>query len=53
MEMSIKEVLQELSKRPKQYFDYQPDTIPRMRPDEVQNFQELDYKFNLFNEREN
>ena len=53
MDTSIKEVLQELSKRPKQYFDYQPDTIPRMRPDEVQNFQELDYKSNQFNQREN
>jgi len=44
MEMSIKEVLQAASKLPKKWFDYQPNTIPGVKPDEVQNFQELDYK---------
>ena len=53
MEMSIKEVLQAASKLPKRYFEYQPDTIPGVKPYEVQNFQELDYKSNLSNEREN
>jgi len=53
MDTSIKEALQAASKLPPQYFDRQPDTIPGVKLYEVQNFQELDYKSNQFNQREN
>jgi len=53
MDTSIKEALQAASKLPPQYFNHQPYTDPGELPYEVQNFQELDYKSNQFNEREN
>lgn len=53
MDTSIKEALQAASKLPPQYFNHQPDTIPGLLPYEVQNFQELDYKSNQFNESAN
>ena len=62
MEMSTKPLTQEeLSQRSRDTKDsikgknnYQPGVIPVTDiPYEVQNFQELDYKSNQFNQREN